>query len=209
MAGAAASTVVSVGVSAATLPLRVGVDLVMGSGAVDSMAAVARELVGGTPSRRCWQGAGRAWVEVRGLGGPSGPVVGGAVLEVLRAQPGVRHRRGERSVVAGGGLTVRRRPDPARVVRSGRRRGVPRARRPVSGTGGGSARRRRRGAESAGGGERQRNRAVRGAGRAGGRDCLHFRACSPRRSRSWTINPGCAASSKTWWGRWPRTPSSA
>ena len=89
LASSTAASVVSGGISAATLPLRLGADLVLGLGSVDSVGSVARELVGGAPSRRCWLGESRAWVEVRGLGGPTGPAVGEAVLATLRAHPGV------------------------------------------------------------------------------------------------------------------------
>jgi cation-transporting ATPase I len=85
----AATMLISTSVGAATLPLRVGADLILGSGSVDSAFAVARELVGGEPSRRCWQGGGRAWIEVRGLAGPSGDDVLAAVLADLRALAGV------------------------------------------------------------------------------------------------------------------------
>lgn len=87
--GQAAAAGVSGGIGVATWPLRLGADLILGSGSVDSLAAVVREFIGGTPSRRCWQGAGRVWVEVRGLDGPSGPTVGAAVLAKVRMAPGV------------------------------------------------------------------------------------------------------------------------
>jgi cation-transporting ATPase I len=85
----AAKSAVSVGVSAATLPLRVGADVAVGLGSMSFVGAVARELVGGTPTRRCWQGEGRAWVEVRGVGGSSGRTEANAVVTALRAHPGV------------------------------------------------------------------------------------------------------------------------
>ncbi|WP_082109458.1 cation-translocating P-type ATPase [Mycobacterium sp. UM_Kg1] len=47
-----------------------------------------------TPSRRSWRGAGRAWIEVRGLDDPeTGSEVGSAVLEALRARPEVNSVR--------------------------------------------------------------------------------------------------------------------
>jgi cation-transporting P-type ATPase I len=89
IASVAASAALSSGINVATLPIRVSADLILGSGSVDSVAEVAREFLGGTASRRCWQGADRAWVEVRGLGAPSGAEVGAAVLAALRAHPRV------------------------------------------------------------------------------------------------------------------------
>jgi cation-transporting P-type ATPase I len=50
---------------------------------------VARELVGGTPGRRCWTGPGRCWIEVRGLQSDDGRRVGTALLRALRAADGV------------------------------------------------------------------------------------------------------------------------
>jgi H+-transporting ATPase len=67
----------------------VGTDLLLGAGSVDSITAVARELIGGAPSRRCWQGNGRIWIEVRGLTGAADDAVGTAVLGAVRAQSGV------------------------------------------------------------------------------------------------------------------------
>ncbi len=89
----AASGVVAGGVGLATLPLRVGTDLVLGAGSVDSVTAVAREVLGGAPSRRCWRGQDRAWVEVRGLGDPAHAAVGDTVLAAVRSHPGVRTAR--------------------------------------------------------------------------------------------------------------------
>ncbi|OBA75372.1 haloacid dehalogenase [Mycobacterium sp. 1554424.7] len=53
----------------------------------------ARALTGDLPaetlSRRCWRGDTRAWIEVRGLDGASSDELAGAVLDGLRAHPGV------------------------------------------------------------------------------------------------------------------------
>ncbi|MGZ6778844.1 MAG: cation-translocating P-type ATPase, partial [Mycobacterium sp.] len=59
----------------------------------DQIAATVRavkELLGGTPARRCWSGPGRSWIEVRGLHGDSGRKVGTEVLRAVRRIPGVR-----------------------------------------------------------------------------------------------------------------------
>lgn len=85
-----ASTAVALGLNAATLPVRVGAELILGSDSVESISGVARELLGGTPSRRCWQGNDRMWIEVRGLtDDAAGEGVGEAVLTAVRAHPGV------------------------------------------------------------------------------------------------------------------------
>lgn len=75
-----AATVAGVGVGLATAPLR--------GGAV-SAGDMAREFLGGTPSRRFWRGDDRVWMQVRGLDSPDGPRVATAVLEAVRAVPGV------------------------------------------------------------------------------------------------------------------------
>ena len=53
----------------------------------------ARVLTGDLPhetlSRRCWRGDRRAWIEVRGLDGARGDELGRAVLDAVRAHPGV------------------------------------------------------------------------------------------------------------------------
>lgn len=46
----------------------------------------ARVLAGTTPTRRCWRGDGRAWIEVRGLSSPGGAQRQRVVLESLRVQ---------------------------------------------------------------------------------------------------------------------------
>jgi cation-transporting P-type ATPase I len=54
---------------------------------------VAKEFIGGEPSRRCWRNGDRCWIEVRGLDGDSGQTLGGAVLDALHARPGVATAR--------------------------------------------------------------------------------------------------------------------
>lgn len=57
---------------------------------VESLAAAASELFGGRPIRRRWRGAGRCWIEVRGLSDRDPDRdVGSAVLAALRAHHGV------------------------------------------------------------------------------------------------------------------------
>ncbi|MDP9116370.1 MAG: cation-translocating P-type ATPase [Actinomycetota bacterium] len=60
------------------------------TGAHSSLVAMTRA-VGEVGGRRSWSGAGRAWIEVRGLDGPLGDEVAGRVVEQVRAMPGVRH----------------------------------------------------------------------------------------------------------------------
>ncbi|QHE71018.1 metal cation transporting ATPase, P-type ATPase superfamily [Rhodococcus sp. WAY2] len=50
---------------------------------------MAREFLGGAPSRRYWCGFDRIWMEVRGLDTHEGSQVGTAVLAAVRALPGV------------------------------------------------------------------------------------------------------------------------
>ncbi len=50
---------------------------------------MAREFLGGAPSRRYWRGNDRIWMEVRGLDTPDGPQIGTAVLAAVRDLPGV------------------------------------------------------------------------------------------------------------------------
>ncbi|MDT2007043.1 metal transporter [Rhodococcus opacus] len=75
-----AAAVAGVGMNLATAPLR--------GGAV-SARDMAREFLGGAPSRRYWRGNDRIWMEVRGLDTPDGPQIGTAVLAAVRAVPGV------------------------------------------------------------------------------------------------------------------------
>ena len=42
-----------------------------------------------TLTRRCGRGDGRMWIEVRGINGADGAARGRAVVDALRAQPGV------------------------------------------------------------------------------------------------------------------------
>jgi H+-transporting ATPase len=85
--GTATAAVVGGGVALAKMPLRGASPLVAG---VDpSPWALARELAGGKPARRCWRGPGRVWIEVDGLQDPQNRVIGQRVLFALRAHPGV------------------------------------------------------------------------------------------------------------------------
>ncbi|MHB8185507.1 MAG: cation-translocating P-type ATPase [Dermatophilaceae bacterium] len=52
--------------------------------------SAASDVVGGTSRRRSWLGAGRAWIEVRGLDGPDGDDTAVAIVAALRALPGVQ-----------------------------------------------------------------------------------------------------------------------
>lgn len=62
------------------------------------IAATAQEVVGGAPRRRCWRGADRCWVEVRGLDGDRGDALAAAVLDAVGAHCGVRDVRINHSV---------------------------------------------------------------------------------------------------------------
>ncbi|MGH3635927.1 MAG: cation-translocating P-type ATPase, partial [Mycobacterium sp.] len=71
-------SVASTGLSIAAIPVREGV------------RAMSGELPVPPPlSRHCWQGDNRAWIEVRGLDGPHAAERGRAVLDAVRAYPGV------------------------------------------------------------------------------------------------------------------------
>src|SRR5690625_3470259 len=78
--GAAASTVVGASLDVAAIPLREGAKLLAGQ-----RSDLTR--------RRSWRGAGRAWIEVSGLDEDGGADVGTAVLDDLRARPGVNSVR--------------------------------------------------------------------------------------------------------------------
>src|SRR5690625_1939561 len=78
--GAAASTVVGASLDVAAIPLREGAKLLAGQ-----RSDLTR--------RRSWRGAGRAWIEVSGLDEDGGADVGTAVLDELRARPGVNSVR--------------------------------------------------------------------------------------------------------------------
>ena len=89
-AGTAAATVVGGGVALATAPVRSAAGLLTDVAESHSPGSLVREFVGGTPARRSSRGAGRAWIEVRGLRDPlGGPAIAGEVLSALRAHPGV------------------------------------------------------------------------------------------------------------------------
>ena len=75
------------GVSVARLPVRQGMRLPAPD--VSAVLAVARELIGGKPVRRCWRGNGHCWIEVRGLDTEHGPALGAAVLDAVGVTPGV------------------------------------------------------------------------------------------------------------------------
>lgn len=71
------STAASIGASMVTIPVREGV------------RALSGDLPGPPLSRHAWRGAGRAWIEVRGLDRPDGAELGRVVLDAVRARPGV------------------------------------------------------------------------------------------------------------------------
>ncbi|WNG87464.1 HAD-IC family P-type ATPase [Mycobacterium sp. ITM-2016-00317] len=60
---------------------------------LSGMRAAARELVGGTPGRRCWSRDGRCWIEVRGLTADPDSTLAHEVIAALRAVPGVQSVR--------------------------------------------------------------------------------------------------------------------
>ena len=65
------------GVNIAAIPLR------------EAARALSGDVSHQTLSRRCWRGEGRAWIEVRGLAGADDGELGRAVLDAVRAHPGV------------------------------------------------------------------------------------------------------------------------
>ncbi|MEO6793757.1 MAG: cation-translocating P-type ATPase, partial [Mycobacterium sp.] len=78
--GTVAFTVLEASLDLAAIPLREGAKILAGEPS---------DLTG---NRRSWRGAGRAWIEVRGLdrdGDPDVDDIGAAVLDALAAQPGV------------------------------------------------------------------------------------------------------------------------
>ncbi|MBV8930132.1 MAG: cation-translocating P-type ATPase [Mycobacteriaceae bacterium] len=80
--------------TAAALPLRAvntAATAAVSSGiALATMPARAAESFGVPPTRRCWRGRGRAWIEVRGLGDTErGRQLGSTVLAAVHEQPGV------------------------------------------------------------------------------------------------------------------------
>jgi cation-transporting ATPase I len=74
------------GIGLLTAPLRQAFNV---PSAVESVVRTALDNVGGPPVRRCCQRFDRAWIEVRGLREEHGEELGQAVLEALRAHPGV------------------------------------------------------------------------------------------------------------------------
>ncbi|OBH31102.1 haloacid dehalogenase [Mycobacterium sp. E1715] len=76
----ATTSLVEAGITIAAIPLREGARAIAGDLPQESPA---------TLSRRCWRGAERAWIEVRGLDGASGDELGRSVLDALLAHPGV------------------------------------------------------------------------------------------------------------------------
>src|SRR5215208_1346542 len=74
------------GIGLVTAPLRDAVDV---PSAVEQVVRIALDNIGGPPVRRCCQRPDRAWIEVRGLREEHGERLGQAVLEALRAHPGV------------------------------------------------------------------------------------------------------------------------
>ncbi|OBG59841.1 haloacid dehalogenase [Mycobacterium sp. E3339] len=65
------------GLDVVALPVRVGAQVLSG------------EVSRSTLTRRCGRGDGRVWIEVRGLDGAGGAARGAAILDALRAHPGV------------------------------------------------------------------------------------------------------------------------
>ncbi|MCV7250355.1 cation-translocating P-type ATPase [Mycobacterium koreense] len=73
----AVQTAVSASVEVAAVPLRDGARILSGHASAATL------------TRRCWAGAGRAWIEVRGLDGPDGAERAAAVVDALTGRPGV------------------------------------------------------------------------------------------------------------------------
>ncbi|WP_280825290.1 cation-translocating P-type ATPase [Mycobacterium sp. OTB74] len=73
----AATAVTTAGVSLATAPIR------------DGARILNREISSAALGRRCWSNGSRAWIEVRGLSDSQGSPLGEAVLDAVRARPGV------------------------------------------------------------------------------------------------------------------------
>ena len=73
-----------------TTPLRRAAGAVPPALVLAATAQAVAEAFGATPRRRCWRGNHRSWIEVHGLDDPTcGTDLGAAVLEAVRAQPGV------------------------------------------------------------------------------------------------------------------------
>ncbi|OBH58581.1 haloacid dehalogenase [Mycobacterium mantenii] len=73
----AVAKLASAGVDVATLPIRMGAKVLSG------------EVSRSTLTRRCGRGDGRLWIEVRGINGLDAAARGRAVVDALRAHPGV------------------------------------------------------------------------------------------------------------------------
>jgi cation-transporting ATPase I len=89
LTAACAATALDIGVKVATLPARRLADSLPSRGALDAVLTVAKESLGGEPSRRCWRGEDRCWIEVGGLHAEHGRELGNTVLADVRALPGV------------------------------------------------------------------------------------------------------------------------
>jgi cation-transporting ATPase I len=85
---AVTATAVETGLRIGSAPVRAAARIASRE-SLEFSLSVARELVGGAPSRRCWMGGGRCWIEVRGLHGDDGRRVGTAVLRALLSADGV------------------------------------------------------------------------------------------------------------------------
>jgi len=72
----AVGTILEASLDLAAVPLREGAKILAGERS-------------DLTSRRSWRGAGRAWIEVRGLDEPGGADIGPAVLDALQNRPGV------------------------------------------------------------------------------------------------------------------------
>ncbi|SEH89267.1 H+-transporting ATPase [Mycolicibacterium rutilum] len=81
-----ANSALQIGAKVAAAP---GLDILAGE-SMGAVAALAKEMVGGSPSRRCWRNEDRWWIEVRGLGGETGRALGRDVVQALLGEPGVR-----------------------------------------------------------------------------------------------------------------------
>ena len=87
-AASAAGSVASAGVNLATLPARQTTKILS-----RQAKTLSRELGGPTLSRRCSVSESRAWIQVRGLSGPTGAELGTALLSSARAAAGVTAAR--------------------------------------------------------------------------------------------------------------------
>ncbi|MBI2696437.1 cation-translocating P-type ATPase [Mycobacterium nebraskense] len=76
----ATTSLVEAGITIAAIPLREGARAISGE---------LPQEIPATLSRRCWRGAERAWIEVRGLDGATNDELGRAVLDGMLAHPGV------------------------------------------------------------------------------------------------------------------------